>query len=531
MNKDSKTLITYFFKRLILLVFLVPFWIYFRSLYRDRIGAFGCFDDCFNIMAGHFLGAGKKLYLDIFFNHQPLAAYISFLIQQYTKPSTIYLLIYQHRMFVIYFSLIAQAILVLRFGVIGAAFTLLYESTKGFIFGERFLAESMIVYPLIYLYGTVYCSHFKKYIFKAEMITAAFLTWFVIFMREPFIPLAILLYGYILYLNRKNKLIGFSIIIFFSLVFATISYHDLNSYFYNVVSLNLQIFGSGSSELTFSLNRLLQIFFAPLYVLSGGKINLLHLVQAGLSVIFLILLVLNFQTKTGKKWLVVAFLILGFSNLRAVAPGEIYYAAFHQIVWYGFMIFTVLLILNQTWEQKKLRKFAAILSIFYSILVIFAFTSKQSYLRDKVDRQTEFNTNYGHYFVVGEVVRQLSTPANTLFLDEWDDLIYWQAKLNSPYRYAWYTSFMSSVAKFRQAREEMFQTNPPDFYYGKCRDQNDEISLPADQIHNYVRLLSGGNPSCVFVKKTIISGINALQWKTIKEQFNYELPDIGILGN
>ena len=117
-------------KRLFLLFILVPFAFYFRSIYRDRLGAFGCFDDCFNIVGGYFITQGKHLYSEIFFNHQPLMAYLSALIQYVTKPDLLYLLIYQHRMALIWFSMVMGGVLTLRFGLIGFGFTLLSKLPK-----------------------------------------------------------------------------------------------------------------------------------------------------------------------------------------------------------------------------------------------------------------------------------------------------------------------------------------------------------------------------------------------------------------
>src|SRR4030042_4993493 len=142
--------------RLLLVFFLIPLWVFLRSVYRDRIGAFGCFDDCFNYMGGYFVAIGKKLFSEIFFNHQPLTAYISAGIQLGTKPESIYMLLYQHRIFLIYFAIFFDFLLVLRFGIVGFGFALLFETTKGYLFGERFLSESMIIYPLVYVWDLVW---------------------------------------------------------------------------------------------------------------------------------------------------------------------------------------------------------------------------------------------------------------------------------------------------------------------------------------------------------------------------------------
>ena len=91
--------------RICFAIFTLPFWFFLRRVYRDRIGAFGCFDDCFNIVAGYFIGQGKHLYTNIFFNHQPIPAIISFFIQKIYQPQSVYELIYRHRMtLIMYFG-------------------------------------------------------------------------------------------------------------------------------------------------------------------------------------------------------------------------------------------------------------------------------------------------------------------------------------------------------------------------------------------------------------------------------------------
>lgn len=95
----------------ILVLFLGVLWVYLRTVYRDRLGAFGCFDDCFNIAGGYFLTLGKRLYTDFFFNHQSLLAYISWVIQTVYQPQSIYELVYRHRMTLIYYFFLADVFL------------------------------------------------------------------------------------------------------------------------------------------------------------------------------------------------------------------------------------------------------------------------------------------------------------------------------------------------------------------------------------------------------------------------------------
>ena len=114
----------------LLLFGLVVLCIFLYKIYMPRVNAFGCFDDCDNFMGGYLLLQGKKLYSEIFFNHNPFMAYLSFIVQFVTHPQNLYELILRHRQFLLLFSFVFNVILFLRFGLPAFAFTIFYELTK-----------------------------------------------------------------------------------------------------------------------------------------------------------------------------------------------------------------------------------------------------------------------------------------------------------------------------------------------------------------------------------------------------------------
>lgn len=465
--------------KIFLVFLLIPFWVYLRSMYRDRLGAFGCFDDCFNIMAGYFIGQGKHLYSEIFFNHEPLPAYISFAIQVLYKPQSIYELIYRHRMVLIGYFAAADMFLTLRFGLIGFAFALLFETTKGFLFGERFLAESMIVYPLVYLFGLLW----QRRVYRFEAIVIAFSVWFVVFSREPYVPLAL----FFLWRHRSRLAIGTFVVLSAVTVFS----HDLSAFWWNVAAVNLHAAGEGLSW---------SVLFYPVTVFLGGNWNLFHWIEVVLTILLLVSLARS------RTYIFFTFLVLTLANVRPVAPGTIYYVAFHHLVYYALLIASVLFL----WKRSYL---------FIAPLILFAVLSPESYLHEQVDRADQFGIGYGHYIMQGEIIRRLSDPTNTLFLESWDDLIYWQAKLPSAYRYSWYTSSMANFAIYRNARQDMFREYPPDFYYGQCAKFG-EISF---RRNDYVRLTQGSTPTCIFVKKSVAAKIPDNRWTRVRD-FSIDKP-------
>ena len=199
-----------------------------------------------------------------------------------------------------------------------------------------------------------------------------------------------------------------------------------------------------------------------------------------------------------------------------VEPGKVFYGAFHMAPWYGLFIFITGLLLAET--AKKKPKI-----VFYSGLTILLVTlgylilSPQWFVKEKIDKNGEFNTSYGNDFVHGQVVKLLASPSDTLFLDGWDDLIYWQANLPSAYKYSWYTSDMPFYPVYVKAREEMFQKYPPVFYYGNCAKNLPQYLLPKARENDYLPFYFAGQPTCLYVKKTKLAIIEKDKWEKVKK--------------
>lgn len=518
-NEERKKWIVLFLP----LLLIIPIYIVLYKIYISKVNAFGCFDDCFNIVAGYFITNGKILYSEIFFNHQPLMAYFSSFIQSVSHPINIYDLTLAHRQSIMMFSFVVNVLIVFRFGLPMIGFVLLYEFSKFYLFGDRFLAEGVIVYPLIYMLNLIWWKYTSKKLYWFDYMLSSLFAWFVIFMREPYIIIAFVLF-FLIFIGKSfssSKKIALSL--FVLLVISFLAIMPLPEYFFNVVTVNNQIFRSeagGNNLLGFGA---IKLFTYPILILFGGEWNLFRHFLVGLDIVFLTSFLLLLKIKEKRKILLILFLLLGLANIRIVDPGKIFYAAFHMIVWYGLFIATLILLLNAVFVYRK--KTAASLLVILITLFIYFVSSPKSFIREKIDPHYEFITNYGKELQVGEVVRLLSEPTDTLYLDGADDLIYWQAKLLSPYKYSWYTSRMLSFSRYQQARLDMFATSPPDFYFRFCSKKIViGYFLPKAYENDYQNIYSEGKPTCLYVKKSKIKDIQEDKWQKAKE-FLYELPD------
>ena len=504
---------------LILLFLLIPLYVILYKIYIPRVNAFGCFDDCFNYVGGYFIANGKHIYSDFFFNHQPIPAFLSYAVQTITHPINIFDLVLKHRQALMLFGLLFNGLLILRFRFPAFLFIIIFELSKFYVFGDRFLAEGIIVYPILYLAGLALLRISKRKLFTIDYLLFPVLAWFIVFSREPYVPLALLLFATILW-GKFDKIKKISIAIFIVLSTITLLYiSDLKEYFFNIVTVNYStVFTSEANTNNLIGPKIFQIFLYPFYILIQGNWNLFRQLLIGVDIVFITLL---FSLIRNRQFFVVAFilLLLGLANLRIIVPGSIFYSAFHMIVWYGLFIFITTTLVFWHTKNRPLFIFSAI------VILIFLFsllTSKLYFAYEKIDQHAEFLTNYGETMQIGEVVKILSNPSDTLFLDGSDDLIYWQAQRTSPYKYSWYTSVMRHFPKYLKSRLDMFKNNPPDFYkeFGTCPKKTDigeSYRLPNFIADQYARLYSLESPSCLFVHKKKLDEITEAQWQKAVE--------------
>ncbi len=504
------------------LLILPLLYILLYKFYIPRANAFGCFDDCFNFVGGYFLLNGKEIYSDFIFNHQPLPAFVSMMIQYVANPASIFELVLKHRQFLMLFNLAMGALLIIRFRLPALFFIILFEISKFYLYGDRFLAEGIIVYPVVYLFGLAIIKLSKEKIYPIDLYFAPLLSWYIVFSREPYAPLGLLLY-FVILIGKIDRVKKISVSIFTILTLITFGLFGFNikDYFFNVVTFNLQAVLPYDTKADMWGNRFIQSFFYPIYIFFYASSSFFGQFLAALNIFFFVFLgKLLYEKKI--KIAALIFVSLGIANLRVVIPGTVFYEAFHLLIWFALFVFTI------TYfgiKNLKLPLKITCMILFIGLALWFT-SSKQYFAQEKISTHEEFVTNLGHILQMGEVVRILGNSNDTLFLDRSEDLIYWQAKLPTAYKYSWYTSQMNYYDLYKTERLNMFKKNPPTFYkeYGACpkkADPNDTI--PDFARGSYVRLLNNGRESCLFVRIDKLKDISEIQWKKAQEML-YTLP-------
>lgn len=495
-------------------VFIIGLFTVLYKIYIPRVNAFGCFDDCFNYLGGYFLTQGKTIYSDFFYNHQPGMAYISALIQIISNPQSIPELVLIHRQFILVFSLISTLALYLRFRYSILVAAVIYEPFKFYVFGDRFLAESILGYLLIYIVGVILESYNHR-VLKIDHILAPFFSSLVILLREPFVPVTLLLFAFYFVkacANLRQRVI--SLLIFLTPLLIHLTY-DPYWYFLNLVTINKLVINLGTDASP--LVSVLISFFYPQYQLFANEpFHYFRIVLATCSVIFMILLIINSKLESKLTATIFLLLVTFFVNIRPSLASQSFFETFHIAPWFlmvSFIIGFIFVRIIKTWRNPGL-----VILIIFLLILTSLILSKDYFGREKVNTQNEFFTNYSTVMDTGTTIRNLSNPSDTLFVDGYDDLIIWESKLDSSYKYNWYTSYMPKVDIYKNERMKMFTTSPPDFYYGYCmnslKGQDDKVSNILKK--NYIQINPENDSSCILIHKDKVKSIESTKIKKLE---------------
>lgn len=503
-----------------LIFFVFVFFIYYKESVSFRF-----IDEYNNFLAGYFLLKGKALYSEIFFQHQPLIAYLSYLIQKLLNPDSLYKLVLYHRLIVIFSSFLFSLLLVYRFRFVGLSFVIIFELTKYFIFGNTFLAESFVVYPIIYLFGLVWEVLNKKKIIDWELILSGILTYAVIFSREPYVITALVLYGVLLLSKNSTKSKFVSIVIFAFLSLVTLITLPIKEYFFQLTTVN--IVGVISPEISNS-NILglgfFSIFFYPLNILFNGINSYFRGILIIVDLVFIV--TFSYLIIVQKKWKIGLFLILimGISNIRVTEPGTSFYSAYHMIVWYGLFLFITLSLAKNVLLSRVNQNFKKVILFLLISLIIYIFLPNNSLIWHKNNRHEAFNNNFGQFYSMGNLVKTLSNNNSTFFIDGWDSLSYWQADIPVSYPYLFYYEPMKNFKLYTDIRANMFKNYPPTFVYSDCKLENDKLLTNTFNEYssgNYEVFYFGNTPICLYIRKDVIKNISKEKWDEIKKSEFY----------
>jgi hypothetical protein len=366
------------------------------SFYRSHIFAVHFVDEDDNIVIGNYVREGRALYREIFSQHQPSMFVLSAALQETFPVDNVLMVIKRHREFMIAWSILWFLVLTARFGWPLLFTTGVIELSKITLLGNLFLAESLVVYPLLYLLAHLFLP--SKKLLRVETIFLTVLFWFLWYSLTPLWPMLIFLALLLVFKLNFNKTFIWSmgivgVISLLSLAKLT----SLADYFYSALYINYKYYIPLTTPVGFS-ESIIKAFLAPILAIfspkSGELLMLIRILSVGL-ILNLISLVIHQQTHKA----LIIFIILGLTSLRYIDPGDTLYGVFHMLPWFALLILFNFL----TFTRIRLHHV-----LIWILLLTASLQVARSNLFDYRDPATDFYVHFSPSSDIREAVKILS---------------------------------------------------------------------------------------------------------------------------
>lgn len=476
--------------------------------YLNQIFAIHFVDEEDNLVLGHFLLNGQKLYSDLFSHHQPLAYILSAGCQLLTAPENIFMLIKRHREFMIAWSVLWSTVLIWRFRERTIIPLIIYETSKFFLLGSLFLSESLAVYPILFLILFLLEEKKPK---TLEFIIAGFSMGFSALMLAPAWPLLAAYFFLLIWIKKINlKQIIYLILAGLTPIFIALPFIDLQHYFRNVFYINFKYYIPQSGEEKLPMSGI-KAFLSPITaVITPTPLESFGTILKAVAVFFVLTVAILVKTKKFKS-LILIITILTLSNIRYYSPGLQYYAGFHLLIWYAlFIFFSFYFVWDFTKKLNNTKLKTALVILVIAATVISIFASKQLFKKRGMDH--DYYVNYSRQQAFGQAIRIMHDENDTLFVIPDDWLLYFQGDIKNNNRMVNFYGWMSLVWELNDPVVEKFKTDPPEFFYCDC----DEKTVEAYSL-DYTQMIRDGAKTHLWVLNSKYNSLTDTQ----KDQLRY----------
>lgn len=401
-------------------------------------------DEQDNFVVAKNLIEGNKLYTNYFSHHQPGAYLLSGLIQKITKPNTIQSLVKQHRQVITLWSIGWIVYIVYRFGfqMIWPMTTL--ELIKNIYLGNMFLAESLIMAPMVYL---VLIFLQNKKIKTTEIFFIGMITMVVAMTLAPTWPvLAIITLGWWIRWKKEIEKIAVMAIGGILVFGVMMNFVDLRGYIENAVMINqkyyIQIAGGGNPVWS-----LLKATTTPVLYLFNG-VNRPEMAMVKIMILVLIVETINLVRQKKFKQVLWVWGILTLTNLRNFELEKTYYDGFHLLIWVGLIVTIPYLIQNTKWRICGLIP-----------IIVLLFINKNEFFKVP-NYENEFEVYYSRIFNMSEAIRTIKNENSRLLAMPDEVLGYWQAGIKPAGRFIFFYKWMTEVPELKKEQLLIFASNP-----------------------------------------------------------------------
>ncbi len=464
-------------KYIVLIIFLILFYL----IQKDRLISPSFVDEQDNFVIGKELSIDKKLYKDFFSHHQPLAYIISSSLQKTIPINSIFELISRHRQFIFIWSCLWYLFFTYKFGYKGLLISLSLESLKYWNFAYMFLAESIVIYPLIFIALYLFYEKLKSSEFFLLGLCFAFSFW-ILATIWPFLFFTFL---FLLFKNLKNKKFYFNFLSGFLLITIIVLFFiDIKSYFQDAIYTNIFYYipqATNKNNLSF-----ISIFF------QNTKNPHLYFLQIYYLIFIFSFIYLVFIKK--QKIHILFFIFLALLNIRKVSPNNIFFSAFHLLPWLAIFITLSLHFFQKTLNYLKHKNF-----LIFVVLSLLIFTNiiQFSHQDNKKNILQEYDIHYSTVSNIGSALKKIKNETDTLLVISNQVLYFYQTEITPASRYIFYYPWMDTVPHIATDIKNIMDNNSPNFLYY----QEGESAFIKNHLSKYERLSYRENITDFYILK------------------------------
>lgn len=457
------------------------------------------------------LNFNKTLYQDLSVNHQPLPFIAGFILLKFTHPPNLFMLIERSRQFLFSLSFLGAIILTLRFKWSGLLAVLLIELVKYYFFGYYLVAESLVVYPLMYCGGLFYeiLVHHGK-IYHIDDLIFGLCLFIGVFSLSPIIPFAIL--SLLIYVFYRPRALFFRVLpTIFLLIIALSTVVPWPSWYEETIH-NMMVYFIPAEIQTHSVLANLRLLFFPflsLFNLRDMVAKYYVIMTSGLFAIFLISLHSKNLVTVFK--LIFFYILIVLLNLRVNSFFDLGFGVFHLLPQVAF--FTMVSVMIGGCNLVK-QKDKSALVYFPQVLLLFALISSACWWFQKHNKIVDHYVQYETEETIGDALKTLKHPTDTLLSGPQRGEANLVSGIPFPGRQITYFNWTYAVPRLHQEFLDLLQNHPPTFIYFPEKNSLYYPDLEPYLIAAYVPIvrLDGRSPG-LYMSKTAISNRTPEEWK------------------
>ena len=469
----------------------------------------------------------KSLYLDLSTNHQPLPIITAYAFWKVIKFTNLFMLIERIRQFMLLLSFLGAFLLSVRFGIRGFTASIFIEIIKFYFFGYHLLAESLVVYPLMYLGGVLgeyaFSDVNNKWL-RLDGFAFGFFIFWITFNLLPAWPFLFFSTATFLYLRRrilKQTLFLNTLLSFFIPTLSLFTAINPLRWFQEAVNNNFKYFLPYDISLTVQSYFSFLIYpFLSLQSLSQviARYYLLLLIPALISAA-IILAKSKRRLRTGVIFLLFYFMMV-LLNLRITTLNIGFYTAFHVLPQAAFFTMLTVQVVYIAYKTLTIPSERKIFSGIMAVIGIFLIANSLTWWKESAlfDKWNEHFIQYGDDESIGMAISAVKANGNTLLAGEQNGFINITAGVPLATRQTAYLSWGYRSPALRNEFESVLKKSPPTFIFFPQSGNPYFMALKQTLDEKYIRIQRtfGGNTN-LYMLATEMNKRSPDEWRKFSD--------------